>query len=76
MHCNGQCYLMKKLKHAEEKENNHDKQVQVSLFQHFNAFVTTDMIFHSVLIQIISTPYNPLKPIVFTGSVFHPPKVA
>lgn len=75
MHCNGQCYLMKKFKQAQEKEKNQDRQSQRSLLQNINVISTTDIKFHNCLLQIISTPYHPLEPIVFSGSVFHPPKL-
>lgn len=76
MHCNGRCYLMKKLKQAEEKEKSQEKQSQRNLFQNINVINLTSLKFHNSLLQIISTPYQPLKPIVFTGSIFHPPKLA
>lgn len=77
LHCNGKCYLMKKFKQAEEKEKTHDKQVQRNLFQNGNLIsLNADIKFHNCLLQIISTPYRPLKPIIFSGSVFHPPKLA
>lgn len=33
LHCNGKCYLMKKIRAAEEKENNAEAQAQKNLFQ-------------------------------------------
>ncbi|WP_295801074.1 hypothetical protein [Mucilaginibacter sp.] len=33
LHCNGKCYLMKKIKQAEDKQNNAESQAQKSLFQ-------------------------------------------
>lgn len=76
MHCNGRCYLMKKVRQAEEKEKSQEKQLQRSLFQNINVINLTSVKFHNTLLQIISTPYQPLKPVVFTGAIFHPPKLA
>lgn len=75
MHCNGKCYLMRKLKQAEEKEKKHDRQIQRNLVQNITVASTAEIKFHNCLLQMISTPYQPLKPIVFSGSVFHPPKL-
>ncbi|HVW95966.1 MAG TPA: hypothetical protein VHA56_08360 [Mucilaginibacter sp.] len=33
LHCNGKCYLMKKIKQAEYKQNNAESQAQKNLFQ-------------------------------------------
>lgn len=33
MHCNGKCYLMRKLKQAEQKEKSRERETQRSLFQ-------------------------------------------
>ncbi len=33
LHCNGKCYLMKKMRQAEDKQNNAESQVQKNLFQ-------------------------------------------
>jgi hypothetical protein len=33
LHCNGKCYLMKKIKQAEDKQNNVESQAQKNLFQ-------------------------------------------
>jgi hypothetical protein len=33
LHCNGKCYLMKKIKQAEDKQNNAESHAQKNLFQ-------------------------------------------
>jgi hypothetical protein len=33
LHCNGKCYLMKKIRQAEDKQNNAERQAQKNLFQ-------------------------------------------
>jgi len=33
LHCNGKCYLMKKIRQAEDKQNNAESQAQKSRFQ-------------------------------------------
>ncbi len=74
LHCNGHCYLMKKLRQAEEKEQGTERQIQKSLFQ--EAFFTTVDLpqFHNNLLQLINTPYQPLQPVQTYSAVFHPPQ--
>lgn len=74
MHCNGKCFLMKKLRDAEEKEKR-DAQDAAKL-QQFEAVVGT---FHQPaflkayhVVQVY--PRLPVKAVINrSGSVFHPP---
>src|ERR1700723_2875744 len=56
LHCNGKCYFMKKIKQAEEKEKNEERQSQKNLFQ--EAFFTNkpDIRFYSQVLQVIQVP--------------------
>jgi len=76
MHCNGQCYLMKKYKQALAKERNGSRQSQKSQLQQtfFSTIAPTQ--FHSRLLQVISTPYHLKVPLLVNQTVFHPPKIA
>ena len=58
LHCNGRCYLMKKIKQADEKQKNAERQTQKNLFQ--DAFCTTvqKIVFSSNLLRIIKSPYT------------------
>lgn len=76
MHCNGKCYLIKKLRQAEEKEKNQQRQSQRSLIQSLYVMNAVNVKFHSALLQIIATPYHSPEHSMFTGSIFHPPKFA
>ncbi|WP_121201145.1 hypothetical protein [Mucilaginibacter gracilis] len=74
LHCNGKCYLMKKIKQADDKERADERQTQKSLFQEVFFAGTSTIKFHSTLLQVIATPYinsaQPAQP----GVIFQPPR--
>ncbi len=74
MHCNGHCYLMKKIKQAEEKEKSEERQTQKSLFQESYLVVSSEVKFHAQLLQIIATPYCSDFQTPNPGAVFRPPQ--
>ena len=74
MHCNGHCYLMKKVKQAEEKEKSDERQTQKSLFQESYFTVSSEMKFHSQLLQVIATPYHANFQTSNPGAIFRPPQ--
>jgi hypothetical protein len=76
LNCHGRCYLMKKIKQAEDKERSTERQIQKSLFQ--DAFVTTvfDFSFHAELLQQISSKYALLQPQQVVHSLLRPPQAA
>jgi hypothetical protein len=57
MHCNGKCYLVKKLKQLEERQKNEDRQNQKNLFQETIIDPGIKTNFKPRLFAIISTPY-------------------
>jgi hypothetical protein len=74
MHCNGKCYLMKKLKQAEEKEKKHDLENQRVAFTLGLPAVPFSL---SFLFPENIVNYHPLgidQPISCTFSIFQPPK--
>ena len=75
MHCNGKCYFLKKIKQAQEKEKNDERQSQKNLFQEAFSPVKTEVKFQSVLLQVMYIPRNcnslPLSP----GAIFRPPQL-
>jgi hypothetical protein len=75
LHCNGKCYLMKKLKQVEQKENNQERQSQKNLFQ--EAFYTSSYAikFHSQLLFTIPVPNNRISLPAIHGSLFRPPQI-
>lgn len=75
LHCNGHCYLMKKIKQAEEKEKSGERQTQKSLFQESYFTVSTEIKFHAQLLQVIATPYCANFQTPNFGVIFRPPQV-
>jgi hypothetical protein len=71
LHCNGQCYLKKKLKQAEEKEQKQNLKVQEQSFPVTNFYVFTRYYFKTS----IALPNASAKTLpAVGGSVFHPPQ--
>ena len=58
LNCNGRCYLMKKIKQAEEKERNTERGAQKNLIQ--DAYFTESFAlkFHAQLLLIIMDSYQ------------------
>ena len=75
MNCEGKCYLMKKLKQAEEKEQQQQHQSQKNLLQEAFLSKTDRPKFHTHLLAVFN--YPPAASYYFQKSlsVFHPPKV-
>lgn len=75
MHCNGKCYLAKKIKQAEEKEKSLEQQSQKNRFQ--EALITSKLKIYYPLIaitnRIIIERSSDLPK--HSSSIFHPPKV-
>ena len=76
MHCNGQCYLAKQLKQAEEKETaipNLNQLKDLSLYFNTKAeslrFFSDDSFSFTPLAYLLSEPIKS-----YPGSVFHPPE--
>lgn len=76
LNCNGRCYLMKKIKQAEEKEKSAERQVQKNLFQ--DACFTTAFAFkfHAQLLQQIQEHYLLMSPQQVGKSLLRPPRLA
>jgi len=77
LHCNGRCYLMKKMKQAEEKEKNQEKEGKWSKYQ--DAFLTGTRINFSL--NPFKTgktyPVHPAPGICDSVSaIFQPPQLA
>lgn len=75
LHCNGQCYFMKKIKQAEDKEKNEERQSQKNLFQETFWSATTEIKFHSVLLQVMFVSHNCIAFPKSNTSVFRPPQL-
>lgn len=73
--CNGKCFLMKKIKQAEEKEKSEEKQFKKNTFN--EAFINFQITFNKLYIKYINPVYYnptfsyPQK----SNSIFQPPQV-
>jgi len=76
LHCDGNCYFMKKIKQAQENEKDQQKQLQGNLLQEAFIVNAVDIKFHNCLLRIIDTPYRYKKTVVLGNSLYHPPKFA
>jgi hypothetical protein len=75
LHCNGKCYFMKKIRQAEEKEKNDERQSQKNLFQEALFAKKADTRFYSQLLQVMQVPnYRIALPNVDLP-IFQPPKL-
>jgi hypothetical protein len=75
LHCNGQCYFMKKIKQAAEKDKSDERQSQKNNFQQTFFDRTSGIKFHTHLLQIINTPYVAMAPSLQNVPVFRPPQI-
>lgn len=76
LNCNGRCYLMKKIKQAEEKEKSAERQIQKNLFQDACFTVSFTFKFHAQLLQSFPERYLPMVPQQVSQSLLRPPRVA
>ena len=74
LHCNGKCYLMKKLKQAEEKEQKQERQAQKTQIQ--EAVVVKPLVFKQYAFAVINLhiPSSTGMPQNIKNSIFHPPQ--
>lgn len=75
LHCDGKCYLMKKVKQVQEREKSEERQTQKSLFQESFLLGSTKVKFHTLLLQVIITPYHSICSVKNPAAVFHPPQI-
>ncbi|WP_285008245.1 hypothetical protein [Pedobacter faecalis] len=75
LHCEGKCYLMKKLKQAEEKEQKQERQSQkTQLVQ--DAVIVTQLNFKQYSLAELDAHVPPSMgmPSSIKNSIFHPPQ--
>ncbi|PYF72934.1 hypothetical protein B0O44_105309 [Pedobacter nutrimenti] len=74
LHCNGKCYLLKKLKQAEEKEQKQERQAQKNTT--LEALVVQPFLFRNFSVPLLALhiPLCTGIPQSAAGSVFHPPR--
>lgn len=78
LHCNGKCYLMKKIRQAEDKQNNAESQAQKNLFQDIyclNDCSKTKALYHTCVHSKYSPSPNCGKLPDVCLSVFRPPQL-
>ena len=76
LHCNGRCYLAKKIKQAEEKERSTERQIQKSLIQ--DACIAESFVFkfYAGLLQSFNG-YNPIMvPRQVSQYLLRPPQLS
>ena len=76
LHCNGHCYLMKKIKAAEDKEKNEERQTQKNLIQQVFFCTTNKITFSSQLLQVFPERYQQMTPQNVSINILHPPQLA
>ena len=76
LHCNGHCYLMKKIKAAEEKEKNEERQTQKNLIQQVFFSTITKVTFSSQLLQVYPDRYQQMALQSVSLNILHPPQLA
>jgi len=74
LHCNGHCYLMKKIKAAEDKEKNEERQTQKNLIQQVFFTSITKITFSSCLLQIFPERYQQMAPQSVPLTLLRPPQ--
>jgi len=74
MHCEGKCYLMKKLKQAQEKEQKQERQSQKLQVQ--DAVVSSPVTFkrYAFAETELRIPFSTGMPQSIKNSIFHPPQ--
>ncbi|QKJ30018.1 hypothetical protein HQ865_09695 [Mucilaginibacter mali] len=76
MHCNGRCYLMKKIKLAEDKEKSNERETQKNLLQQVYFTTTKQITFTSHLLQVFPERYKSMTPQSVSISILQPPQLA
>ena len=75
LHCNGKCYLMKKIKQAEDKQNAAEREAQKNLLQEAFCQTNGQVKFFTHLTGVISIPNNRIKLPHGYDAIFHPPQL-
>jgi len=76
LHCNGHCYLMKKLKQAEDKQAANERETQKNLVQE-NYYQTPGQVkFFTQVLRVIPIPNNRIHLPEGHGAIFRPPQLS
>jgi hypothetical protein len=76
LHCNGKCYLMNKLKQAQDKEQKQEQQFLKIQLQMQEALVAMPFVFKEYSIAAVNfcIPTNTGMPVARVTAIFHPPQ--
>ncbi|WP_207420466.1 hypothetical protein [Desertivirga brevis] len=74
LHCNGKCYLMKKIKLAEEKEKNQERRAQSNTFHEVSSFPEYTISVPVSFVSISSFFEPESKPFNSSRAIFQPPR--
>lgn len=74
MHCNGKCYLAKKIKQAEEKEKKQDRDMQKNMFQEAFLPGNAEIKFIPHVLIISMFPHRTFYLSDSASVIYHPPK--
>ncbi len=75
MHCNGKCYLMKKIKLAEEKQTAAEREAQKNLVQESYSEAIPEVKFYTQLPQVIAIPNDRIALPDGYNAIFRPPQL-
>ncbi|MDR3697675.1 hypothetical protein [Mucilaginibacter sp.] len=75
LHCNGKCYFMKKIRQAEEKEKNDERQSQKNLFQEALFGQKAETRFYSHVVQVMQVPNHRFTLPVADLPIYQPPRL-
>ncbi len=75
LHCNGKCYFMKKIRQAQEKEKNDERQSQKNLFQEALFAQKADVRFYSRVLQVMMVPNHHVVLPHVDLPIFQPPQL-
>jgi hypothetical protein len=75
LHCNGKCYLIKKIRQAEEKQNSDERQSQKNLFQEAMFMQKPEIRFYSSVLQVLQVPNHRIMLPMVNLPIFQPPQL-
>src|ERR1700759_1209633 len=75
LHCNGKCYLRKKIKQAEEKQNSAERESQKNLVQESFFEKAPQVKFYTQLLCVIPLPDNRIEASSGFVTIFRPPQL-
>jgi len=75
LHCNGKCYLMKKIKQAEDKQSKTEHESQRNLIQESFCEDVQQVKFYTQLLQVIAIPNNRIDLPQGYSAIFRPPQL-